>query len=458
LSVASKGCDLHEHDTVAGPWSPASRRLTAGLLLAATATAFETLAVATVLPAVVNDLGALELYGWAFSAFLLTNLLTIAVAGGEIDRLGPARPFGLGIALFIAGLLIAGLAPSMFVVILARAMQGAGSGVLAAVASAVVGQAYSAEARPRMLALLSTAWVVPGLSGPAVAGVIAELAGWRWVFLGILPLPFLAGLLVLPAIRHLAPDTTRSPDWKRVRSAALLAAAMGTLLAGLGQASPLAIPLIALGIMGLSVALRNLLPVDVGREAPELFAAVAVMGLLSVGFYGVEAFIPLLLTDIRGQSIAVGGLPLTASAMTWAAGAWILERRGSSHGRRTMVWLGLALIAVGILGVGTALSPQAPPLVVFIAWTIAGLGVGLAYATVQLITLEITPPARLGVAVSTLQLVHTAAIALATGIGGALIATFSSGGHVRPASLAMQGALMLLAVVMGITVATRLPK
>ena len=90
---------------------PVHRRLTIGLALTITVIAFEALAVATVLPVTARELGGLNLYGWAFSAFMLTNLVTVVLAAHQADRIGPAAPFVGGLALFTVGLLVCGLAP-----------------------------------------------------------------------------------------------------------------------------------------------------------------------------------------------------------------------------------------------------------------------------------------------------------------------------------------------------------
>src|SRR3954451_20316345 len=111
-------------------WRGPYRLLTIGLVLTVASSAFEALAVAATLPATVKELGGIALYGWAFSAFMLTNLIGITIAGGEADRQGPARPFLIGIVLFAFGLLIAGLAPSMQVLIAGRAVQGFGAGAI----------------------------------------------------------------------------------------------------------------------------------------------------------------------------------------------------------------------------------------------------------------------------------------------------------------------------------------
>src|SRR5262245_56479972 len=91
---------IPEVDPDATPFSPSRITLTAGLILTISVVAFETLAVATILPAVVADLGGLDLYGWAFSAFLLTQLVGIVIAGLLADERGPALPFLLGVVLF----------------------------------------------------------------------------------------------------------------------------------------------------------------------------------------------------------------------------------------------------------------------------------------------------------------------------------------------------------------------
>src|SRR6185312_8859764 len=116
-----------------------------------------------------RSLGGLTYYGWAFSAFLLTNLVGLTVAGDDADRHGPARPFAIGVALFTLGLVIAGTAPTMLVLVGGRAVQGFGAGVVSSVAYVAVARGYPEAARARMLAMLSTAWVVPGLVGPAAA-------------------------------------------------------------------------------------------------------------------------------------------------------------------------------------------------------------------------------------------------------------------------------------------------
>src|SRR4029077_1545634 len=163
---------------VPGLWAPQRRALTTGLVLTITFVASEALAVVTIMPVVARDLGGLRLYGWVFSAFMLGNVVGIVAAGRQADRYGPARPFIGGLTLFCAGLATAGLAPSMLVLGGGGALQGMGAGAVPAVAYVAIGRTLPEQLRARMMAVLSTAWVLPGLAGPAVSAAVASLLGW----------------------------------------------------------------------------------------------------------------------------------------------------------------------------------------------------------------------------------------------------------------------------------------
>jgi MFS family permease len=160
--------------------------LTVGLVLAVTFVAFEALAVATILPVVGRHLGDLRLYGWVFSAFLLASLFGIVLAGTLADRVPLGRLMLAGLALFALGLVIDGTAPDMPALVAGRAVQGFGAGVVPAVAYVAISRCYAEQARPRMFAVLSTAWVVPGLIGPGVGAPVACCRWWsrpgRWSY------------------------------------------------------------------------------------------------------------------------------------------------------------------------------------------------------------------------------------------------------------------------------------
>jgi MFS family permease len=445
-------------DIADGPFSPSRITLTLGLVLTIAGVAFETLAVATVLPAVVADLGGLHLYGWAFSAFLLTQLVGIVIAGLLADERGPVLPFVLGVVLFAAGLLVGGLAPTMLVLIAGRALQGLGGGAIGSIAYVAVGRGYPEGVKPRMLALLSTAWVVPGLVGPGLSGIMAEGLGWRSIFLLLAPLPVVTGLLALPSLRRMGGGTP-SPDARaRTVSALVLAAGAGVLLTGIAQPNPaLALPLTGVGLVVAVPALRRLLPEGTLRAWPGMPAAVATMGLLNLAFFGVDAFVPLALVDVRGTSIAFAGLALTATTIAWTTGSWVQARTAARISRRAMTWFGLAVLAASFAATAAILFPWSPVIVAPVVWGAAGLGMGLAYTTLSLTMLELAAPGQEGDASASIQLASVLGSGLGAGVGGALIALLNARGEPVGKALLIQVGLMIAVLVLALAAARGLP-
>ena len=430
-----------------GAWAPERRLLTVGLVGLVTAAAFEGMAIPTVLPLLVEDLGGLDLYGWAFSAFWLTTIVGITLGGADADRKGPARALVIGVLLFAAGMLISGLAPNMAAVIVGRAIQGFGAGATSAVVYAAIARAYPAETTPRMIALVSSAWVVPGLIGPALAGTVADAVGWRWVFLAVVPLVLIMGAAITPQLIPLgaaqASTGPRRSTRGRAFDAVQLAVGSSLLLWALTADSLLLAGGLLLGGGILAVlALRHLLPPGSLRLRPGRPSVVAVGFGVAFAFLGAEAFVPLAVVEVRGGSAALGGLALSTSAVTWAAGSWIQARAAGAGLRRVMMAGGAVLIAAGIATTATVLIPGTPVLMAAIGWAIAGLGMGLAYSTSALVMLETAAPGEEGTSSSALQLMFTLGTALGAGVGGAVVAMADAG---------TMDLAMALAIVYGIT-------
>ena len=448
-------------------WSPERRGLTLGLVATITLVAVESLAVATILPDVKDDLGGLGLYGWVFSAFFLGSLVGVVVAGQTTDHRGPGAAYLMGLALFTLGLLAGGLAPSMLVLVLARGVQGFGAGAVPATAYASIGRAYPEELRPRVFAILSTAWVVPGLLGPGLAGAVSNAFGWRWVFLGLVPLVLLAGTIAYRPLRPLRIEAAERPGpsgrlsgrrASRLPGALRVALGAGLVLAGLTADSFLyAVPLVLAGVVVGTPAFLRLVPKGTMRAEPGLPAAVLVRGALTFAFFGADAYIPLAVTDARGSTTLFAGLALTATAISWTAGAWVQERLVYRVGARRFVMLGHAILLAGIAMASLVLWDAVPLAVIAVAWAIAGFGVGMAYAPISLTVLREAPPGQEGTATSGMQLTDLLGVALGTGFGGAAVALGEALGWDPARGIGIAWAMAGAMAVVGIFVARRLP-
>src|SRR5207237_4800817 len=130
-------------------------------------------------------------------------------------------------------------------------------------------------------------------------------------------------------------------------TAVRLAAGAGLLLGGLGLHSLVGLPLmVAGGLVGFPALLR-LLPAGALRAAPGLPAAVTMRSLQTFAFFGAEAFLPLMLTSVRGQSTTIAGLALTAATLTWPAGAWVQARLATRRYVRCVSLAGPVAVAGG---------------------------------------------------------------------------------------------------------------
>ena len=453
MSLSQAAADRPRPD---GLWSANNRNLTVGLVLTITLVAFEALAISTVMPIVANDLGDQELYGWVFTAFMLGSLIGIVVSGGVIDRRGLGVPFLAGVGLFAIGLIIGGLAPSMPILIAARFLQGLGAGTIPPIAYVAIGRCLPERLRPQMFAVLSTAWVLPGVMGPAIAGFIGEAFDWRWVFLGLLPLIAVAAAIAYPPVRRVGPpdevadaEAVASASFRR-RFPLSLAVAAGTGLVLAGMTSGASWTLVVLGAAGLALglpALRGLTPAGTLRAARGLPAAVLTRGVLTFAFFAVDAYVALALVHVRGVSATEAGISLTSATLAWAAGSWIQARWSSRIAPERFVRAGFLVVIAGLSLFGVVLLPWVPTWVAIPTFGVAGLGMGLAYAPLTLIVLKESPDEEHGSASAALSLLDSLGTAVGTGMTGALLAA-----SVRSTGSPLDGLVQGFAVAIGVGV------
>lgn len=403
--------------------SPARSVLLVGSLLAVTLHAFDELAVTTVLPVIADDLGGRSLYGAVFFAYLLASLVGLVIGGGESTRRGPARPFALGLAIFASGLVASALAPGMEALVLGRALQGLGGGIVSATVYVVINRGFDDGERPRVLALQASAWVVPALIAPAAAGALVDHASWRWVFAGLLPLVVLALALGVPSMRRLGAGTPGPGARAELLDGLRLAAGLGLVLLALARpVSARELVAVACGVALAGPPLRRALPEGVVTARPMLPAAVAFKILLVFAFFGTEAFVPLALIEIHGLSPLQAGLTLTGAALCWTSGAHLQASLVSRFGMRALGLLGAACVLVAIAAMAAMLDPATPVAVAFAAWALSGFGMGLAYLTATASAMAHTPAGREGSTSTALGIADAVAISIATGLGGAVIA------------------------------------
>lgn len=248
----------------AGIFAPRHRALTVGMVALISLVAFEYLAVATAMPVVANELDGHALYGLAFSGAMAAGVIATVLGGRWGDVRGPVAPLWAGVALFAAGLVVAGAATTMDMFVVGRFVQGFGGGVFQVAMYVLVSRVYPAEIHPRVFSIFATAWVVPSMVGPVITGLVVEQAGWRWVFIGVTVLLLPAALLLWRGLAA-APMSDRPPTGPRSSIArrlgwAVLVAVGAALMQYGGAARGAGFVLLVVGLAALVAALPRLLP------------------------------------------------------------------------------------------------------------------------------------------------------------------------------------------------------
>lgn len=407
--------------------APAYRGATVGAVALVFLAAFEALAVATVMPTVTADLDGRELYAVAFSATLAASVVGMVTAGTWADRGGAVRPLLASVTMFGFGLLAAGLAPTMTWLLVGRFAQGLGLGGLVVSLYVLVAQVYEQVDRPRILGLFAAAWVLPGLVGPFLAGVVADTVGWRWVFLGVVVIAAAALSLLVPTLRHVPPPEPDDPAAEeavgpggpgRLGLAAAVSVAVvvlnlaGTLPGALGVA------VAVLAVTGALVAVRPLLPRGTLRAARGLPSVIGLRGLVAGAFFASESYLPYLLQEQYGAATWVSGLVLTVATLSWATASQVQGRLGERLPDEAALRVGSVLLAVGVAQILVIAALALPGLLVGVGWLFASAGMGLMFPRVTSAVLKRTAVRERGTATSAITISDSVGAAVAVAVVG----------------------------------------
>jgi MFS family permease len=208
----------------------AARRIIVGVLLAMLLAALDQVVVATALPTIAASLGDVENMSWVVTANLLCATAATPLYGKLSDIHGRRTMMLVAIGIYAAGSFACALAPSMLMLILARALQGLGGGGLMPLVQTIIGDVASPRDRPRYQAYTSSTFIVSTVGGPLLGGFIAEHLHWSWIFWINLPLCALAFLLTHNVLRQL-PRHDRPHKLDVLGAALMVGAAIALMLA-----------------------------------------------------------------------------------------------------------------------------------------------------------------------------------------------------------------------------------
>ncbi|MFE6893581.1 MFS transporter [Streptomyces sp. NPDC057694] len=332
----------------------------AALMLSMALAALDSTIVSTAVPQIVGDLGGFSVFSWLFSGYLLAVTVTLPVYGKLSDTLGRKPVLIAGSVLFMAGSLLCASAWNMGALIAFRVIQGLGGGAIQGTVQTLAADLYPLEQRPKIQAKLSTVWATSSVLGPALGGLLASTAGWRWIFLINLPVGAVALFLV---VRHLHEPAREAAPRPRIDWAGALAvfAAGGVLLMWLvqggvawawGSGMSIALLCTGLALVGAVVLIERraaepILPGWVWRRRTiaAVNLALCAMGLLMVA---PTAFLPTYAQSVLGLSPTAAGFVLSVMTLSWPVSAALSQHVYRRIGFRDTALIGMTA-ALGLL-------------------------------------------------------------------------------------------------------------
>ncbi len=389
--------------------------------------------VGTAMPTIVAELRGFDLYAWVATSYLLTSVITVPIFGRLGDYFG-RKPFVIAsIILFTTASLLCGAANSMLFLVLARALQGIGGGMLVGTAFASIADLFpDAKLRLRWQVVMSVGYGIGNAVGPSLGGFLTESWGWRWVFFVNLPIGLLSLFFVwrfLPYIRHNTHTGTIKIDWF---GAVLIAVALGSLqlLVEMLPKEGLSTWVIMLFVVTVGgffvlwkweqVVEQPIVPIDMLRHKP-----IAVLFILSLllGFvmFGLLMYTPLLFQAGFGLSPREAGVLITPLVVCITVASIFNSRivvRLRNPNR--MLYAGVILLAVCCLGVMMLERDTSYLFTLFVMLT-GGLGLGLVMPNLTVFTQQTAAREYLGIATALLQSLRMIGGMLGTAICGVLI-------------------------------------
>ncbi len=341
---------------------------------------------------------------WVTSSYLLAYAVPLMVTGRMGDRFGQKHIYLAGLVVFTLSSLACGMASTLSMLVVTRAVQGFGASMMTPQTMAVITRLFPPQRRGVAMGLWGATAGVAMLVGPPLGGILVDTLGWRWIFFVNIPIGLLAMALVLRFVPLLEKHT------HRFDLLGVLLSTVGLFLVVFGLQEGNALnwnatvwTLIGAGILVLLAFLawqaRNpgepLLPLELLADRNFTLASVAVA---LVGF-AVQCFpLPLIfyLQDVRGLSPTLSGVLLMPSALMSAALARPIGLRIDRTDARTVATQGLAISALAVAGYAVIVGRDISVWWLLAPNTLLGIGQAAVWAPLSTTATRNLPPHRAG--------------------------------------------------------------
>ena len=376
--------------------------------------AVEITIVTTAIPSIVKDLSGFNLASYVFSIFLLTSAIANTVFGKLADIYGKKKLLQISIVIFLLGSLMCGLSKNMEFLILSRAIQGLGSGALATLTMAVIGDVFDVEERAMISGYNSTVWSIASLIAPMLGGLILLRFSWHWIFYINIPVGILSMFLIEKSYKFEETKSSDKLDIKGLVLMTLFAICIIQAMSALESHSFLSMNVLGLVILA-AVFVVLFAKVEKNVDYPvlpyKLFSKEIVVIMIITFFnatvlIAMDVYNPSFMQSVQGHVPMMSTVPIVPLSTFWVLSSFLLSKVMSRYSTKAILMVSLVVLAAGVFGL-VLLTPESSPWYMGIASSIIGLGFGGSFNMLLFIVQETLSKENMGMASGSVMFIRT---------------------------------------------------
>lgn len=432
--------------------------------------AFNAFLVSTTLPTAVRQIGGVAVIAWATTIYLVLSIVGGAASARLKARFGARTALLTSALLFLAGTLIAAQASSMTEILVGRALQGIGEGIIAALCYALIPELFPGRLIAKVFGAEAVVWAAAAFGGPMLAGFVTETVSWRAAFLINVPVIAIFMVLVLMVVPRSSADGARAP-MPLPRLAAIGGGVMLVALAGIATTPVWKAALVVVAAAILIVTIMRdrasaapLLPSDAFSPHTRVGVGLSIVVLMPLAQASTAVYLVLTVQTLWGLGATLAGLFNACLALAWSFFAIAVASLGPGANRARFIAAGPMLLVAGLAIILAGLAID-QPMIALIGQIVIGGGYGISWGFLSQTVMEGARDGERDRASASVPTLQSAGYALGAAIAG-LVAnaagyTVTDAPALRSAAMtvfATSVAIGVLAVIAGLVLQRKLAR
>ena len=390
--------------------------------------AVEGTVVTTAIPTIVKDLQGFEIISLVFSVYLLTSAISTPIYGKLSDLYGRKNILSIGIIIFLVGSCLCGVSQTMYMLILARAIQGVGAGAIFTVTYTIVGDVFTVEEKPKVQGIIGTVWGIASLAGPFLGGILIDMLSWHWIFFINLPFGILSVILLQKNLDETFEKKKHTIDFAGIITLSIaMIIFLNIFLSSENISFNRNIFIVASVIITIILlfvfykierkAKEPIIPFDIFTKTSTIINSVSF--LASAVLIGADVYLTIYMQNVLGFNAKVSGLALAPMSVSWLIASVVLGKCIGKYGGKAVIIISNVILVISTILLPT-LTINSSILLVLVYVFIMGFGFGGAFTTLTIIVQESVEYNKRGVAMATNSLLRTLGQTIGVSVFGSI--------------------------------------